>query len=261
MKHLILLLLLIGSSAFGQSKSVRIATSNNTLFESIYAPSDAASITGMPLPNSVGSFAFDFQDYGGNSINNSIRRIYARSRYIQFTLTPPPGEWTDIIIKCLPSSPYPWGYNPSPSPVSYACYFTTMDRTGASMPMQTHKDIEYNVELWTSFNPLNDGRVRWIQAAYDTLPMSSHIGTGGAWQHLTGLRITITGGPQTGHLYDGAYVWVALWTSASSVYQVGGYDAWLPIQPTLVPNTSQNFGYYPGGAAHLGVNPPVYSSP
>ena len=251
MKRIIILSLLV-SSAFAQTAAVLKAPSNNFLTGPI-AINSTNDVTALPAPTDYQTRSFENGDFGNTSLTNRLRQIYYRSRCLQLTLTPPPGgPWTDVIVKALDGTSNPYI---QPAGASYLVFVTTMDRALATFTAQTHGPTDWRAEVWTAVNPLNDSRQRWIMSDADPNPIGYYVGSAQPWNHVTGIRITFFpngGASSASRFFNGADYWVVLWVNATSVYQVGGVDAWIPVTPTLVPIDPPAFGT----SAILGINPP-----
>jgi hypothetical protein len=259
MKTIFLFLsLFITTSALSQTQGVVKFMPTNNLLGPINI-NGSNDVTGLGAPSSnfsVGGAdtrAFESGDASNSTLTNRLRQFYFRSRCLQLTLTPPPGgPWTDVIVKALDgtSSPYI-----QPAGGSYLVFITTMDRTLATFTNQTHGPSDWRAEVWTAVNPVSDSRQRWIMSDADPNPIGYYVGSGQPWDHVTGIRITFFpngGASSASRFYNGADYWVVLWTNATSVYQIGGQDAWIPVTPTLVPIDPPHFNT----SAILGINPP-----
>jgi hypothetical protein len=253
MKTILLFLCLLTASALSQTAAVLKHPSTNNLSGpiTINGGNDVMGALSPSTAHTDGhslSVAFQNADFSNTSLTNRLRQIYFRSRCLQLTLTPPPGgPWTDVIVKCLGgSTAYIGGYN---------VFVTTMDRTLATFTNQTHTDAHWRAEIWTATNPLSpsDARQKWIMSDADPNPIGYYVGPALPWKDLTGIRITFFPNNVATQYYNGADYWVVLWTNLTSVYQIGGKDAWLPVTPTLVPVPPPHFNY----AAILGIDPPV----
>jgi hypothetical protein len=252
MKTILLFFCFLASSALSQTAAVLKDPSNNNLTGPI-AINGANDVTGLPDPTAYGTKAFEQGDFGNLSLTNRLRQIYYRGRCLQLTLTPPPGgPWTDVIVKALDGTSYPYI---QPAGTSYLVFITTMDRTLATFTNQTHGPVDWRAEVWTAVNPVNDSRQKWIMSDAEPNPIGYYVGTGLPWNHVTGIRITFFANgtaSSASRFFNGADYWVVLWTNATSVYQVDGQDAWIPVTPTLVPISPPHFNT----SAILGINPP-----
>jgi hypothetical protein len=253
MKTILLFLFLFTASAWSQTAAVLKHPSTNNLSGPINI-NGGNDVTGLLHPTDYGTRAFENGDSGNTSLTNQLRQIYYRGRCLQLTLTPPPGgPWTDVIVKALDgtSSPYI-----QPAGGSYLVFITTMDRTLATFTNQTHGPSDWRAEVWTAVNPVSDSRQRWIMSDSEPNPIGYYVGSGQPWNHVTGIRITFfaNGGlSSASRFYNGADYWVVLWTNSTSVYQIDGQDAWIPVTPTLVPISPPHFNT----DAILGINPPT----
>jgi hypothetical protein len=155
-----------------------------------------------------------------------------------------------VIIKCLKGSE---AYINGTS--SYNVFVTTMDRTLTTFTNQTHNANHWRAEVWTATNPLSpsDSRQKWIMSDIDPNPIGYYVGPALPWKELTGIRITFFPSSNAASFLNGSDYWLVLWTNLTSVYQIGGKDAWLPVTPTLVPISPPHFN----SAAILGIDPPV----
>jgi hypothetical protein len=252
MKTILLFLYLLTASALSQTAAVLKSPATNDLLGPI-AINGGNDVTGALSPSTVHSdghslsVAFQNADFSNTSLTNRLRQIYFRSRCLQLTLTPPPGgPWTDVIVKCISgSTAYIGGYN---------VFVTTMDRNLTTFTNQTHDGTHWRAEIWTATNPLSpsDARQKWIMSDGDPNPIGYYVGPALPWKDLTGIRITFFPNNVVSQYYNGTDYWVVLWTNLTSVYQIGGEDAWLPVTPTLVPVPPPHFN----NSAILGINPP-----